>query len=279
MEDSEEARDTRGSRRRVLDENPVVKRLKESPHYNEILRLLNKHTRRFKDRSSPMYDFRTNDEFICDAAVEGMAGPDLTERMTAGERRKAAATIINGCNAVWSALAPLFAERMPDEFQFEFDQLAKNIAYSEADRLRDGVKFGEEGITRCWSAAYSFLMEDLESLFLAIGAAADQWRNQESILKKPNDSNAARLYFIRKVSKRMYLGFGLPLREATLALTSVYFACDDLNEADLSKIAPHYKPHLPQSSGEDYERLREYLANLGIDLDAIYLDQNRPDHA
>lgn len=80
-------------------------------------------------------------------------------------------------------------------------------------------------------------MEGLADTLETVEEGADWWESEEQYLAKPNHPNAERLYFIRRATEIFYVEFGQPMRELTLELTSVYFDCADLSEADLSRLA------------------------------------------
>lgn len=70
------------------------------------------------------------------------------------------------------------------------------------------------------------------------GKAARLWRNQGQAVAKPNDANAARLHFLRTITFFFMRQFGRPQREATIAVTQLFFDCSEIDEALLSRLAP-----------------------------------------
>jgi hypothetical protein len=66
----------------------------------------------------------------------------------------------------------------------------------------------------------------------------DKWAEREPTVTKPEHENAERLYFIRSLTNDFMEGYGRPMRKETLALASVFFDCDGLDEAAISRLAP-----------------------------------------
>ena len=71
---------------------------------------------------------------------------------------------------------------------------------------------------------------DLGLVFDAIHNGALRLAELESEVKKPNDPNVRRLRFIRRVTSKFMREFGTPHRSLVLALTSVFFSTEDLDE-------------------------------------------------
>lgn len=67
----------------------------------------------------------------------------------------------------------------------------------------------------------------------------DEWADRDRVVVKPGHPNAARLYFIRQMTRHFVEKYGRPLRAETLALASLFFDCASLDEAALSVIAPN----------------------------------------
>lgn len=63
------------------------------------------------------------------------------------------------------------------------------------------------------------------------------WANSEPTLYRPNDPNAARLYFVRAITFFFKEHFGGPLREVTAAITRCLFE-GDIDGHTVAKIAP-----------------------------------------
>lgn len=193
--------------------------------------------------------------------------PDVSERMTARERKKLYNTIKESAEKLWDSLDPfLEANGFHYPFQACFDLLALEVSESYGEWLRKGgADMDEDTYHRCRYAIYHLLMRELESLFSTIVQAAEQFSETETIIKKPNDKNAARLYFLRVMTRKFYSEFKSPCRAATLALASVYFNCDDLDEAAVSKLAPlpNFKPIVV--TREFFDVFKQELISHGVD--------------
>lgn len=166
--------------------------------------------------------------------------PGVHERMTGSERKKLANRILSATNELRECLDPFDHESLG--LQWPFQPYLHGLALQMGAEDQD--VFQEDGETRelfehraCYSI-YNFTMKHLEQLFDALDDGANHLVEGQTVLKKPNDPNAKRLYFLRKLTYHMNREFGSPCRSATLCLASIYFDCTDLDEADLSKLAP-----------------------------------------
>jgi hypothetical protein len=94
-----------------------------------------------------------------------------------------------------------------------------------------------------------FMMDVCKSLLASVifqspkllrqySSIAEEFRNYPQYIAKPNHPNARRLYFIRTLTEFFFSCYGRPMRKETLTITSVFFECDDIVEADLSRLAP-----------------------------------------
>lgn len=72
---------------------------------------------------------------------------------------------------------------------------------------------------------------------VAIEQAAIAWSQSEPVIYRPNDANASRLYFIRRISNYFRVRYHTPLREATAALTRQIFSCE-IDVATITKLSP-----------------------------------------
>lgn len=66
----------------------------------------------------------------------------------------------------------------------------------------------------------------------------DKWADSDAIVTKPDHPNAKRLYFLRSLTSSFVEAYGRPMRKETLALASVFFDCEGLDEAAISRLAP-----------------------------------------
>lgn len=72
----------------------------------------------------------------------------------------------------------------------------------------------------------------------ALVADIAEWANEAPELSRPNDPNAARLFFIRRLTSYFRRVYGTPLRGCVLAVTEAFFDCGTLDEAAIAKLAP-----------------------------------------
>lgn len=219
-----------------MNMQPSIEKLVAAPDYRRILELAEKGVPRVAPNSS-----KVKESIVWRAAERGARGPMPSERMTRQKRTKLARTITKSSGELRSALEQAFAELVPYQFQSMLDALALSSTCAYAQRFpEDKQNELEENDTFHYArfAIYDLLMQGLPDLLETLESAAAQWGEEEQYLAKPNHPNSKRLYFIRRATEIFCIEFGQPMRELTLALTSVYFDCSDLTEADLSRLAP-----------------------------------------
>jgi len=214
------------------------------------------------------------DVWITGAVIASLSERDVAETMTSSERKRLAKDIVDSATKLSDALKVFqHKDGMRWPFQPVLDRLALEMQISEEKRLAEaGVPMDEDTAHRCRFAVYHLLMDNLDMLFDSLISGAEWFAESETLLKKPNDKNADRLYFIRSLNKRFCVEFRAPCRAAVLELASEYFDCSDLDEAALSKLAPFYKPEpIPISEGQ-LEFLAAYREEQG---DHTYLERMR----
>jgi hypothetical protein len=241
--------------RELQGRDPNVRRLWDSPQFSQVVGSLEGRRRFVGAGKFPLPDVGS---LVTSVVQRGLAEPDVAETMTASERRKLAQTIINHADGLREALRPFMDERRGFKWPFQpyLDRLALEVQISEEERLAEaGVPMDEETAHRCRFAVYHLFMHKMDWLFDAITEGAENFSESETILKKPNDPNAKRLYFLRTVTRQFCMEFRSPCRAATLALASVYFDCSDLDEAAVSKLAPVVKPTPVEISQEEFDEV------------------------
>lgn len=242
--------------------HPEIKALFASPQYPEILRLLE------GKPLGPSFRNGTLEDVVVEAALFVRFPPTYSERLTQGERKKIANRIIKAARELGDAMMPLMGK--DNIFQPDFDALALDIAVEEAEDLKEaGIVLDEDTFNRCRMAAYRLMMDGIPELLASISGSAEHYAERKSILKQPNDANADRLYFIRKVTKFFGLAFNSPMRAATLALTSVYFDCGGLTEASLSVIAPDWKRKPFVLPPEAVEQMKSFAKEHSFDFEQL----------
>lgn len=108
--------------------------------------------------------------------------------------------------------------------------------------LRLGAIWGhyeidQEGIAVAYQIARS-LVRNPDSILNAVVADVAEWADEVPELARPNDPNAERLLFIRKLTAYFKRVYGMPLRGCVLAITEAFFNCETLDEAAIAKLAP-----------------------------------------
>jgi len=235
----------------ALSASPEVAQLLRSPGYRKALGLLE------GKRRHGSYGLATSLElWVVRATTKALAQPDIAETMTATERRKFAANVKETTTRLWDSIGPFLGEDGRNwPFQPVFDRLALDVSIDDEERWRDNYTPDEveEMSHRSRFAIYHLLMNRLDWLLEAIDEAAEWVATSETILKKPNDPNAKRLYFLRQITRAFVSEFGSPCRAAALELATVFFDCSDLNEAAISKLAPVVKPKPFEISAAEFE--------------------------
>lgn len=215
--------------------------------------------KKFRDELMPL------DIWIVQSVRSAMREPDIAEKMTASQRKKLCESILKSTDQLEQSLATFQSERgMEWPFQPLFDSLSLDIACEYNDWLESaGITMDEESFIRARYACYAFLMHRLDLLFSTLRGAIEIFSESETVIKKPNDKNARRLYFIRNLNKAFCSEFRSPCRAAALELTSVFFECGDLDEATLSKLAPYHEPKGMAIPDEAVEQIRQFFADRG----------------
>lgn len=266
--ESDEQRHERLRKSRAL--NPQIEKLVASGRLDAVIAMLQdkRRVQPFESEREPL------DIWITRAVASSLAEPDVAEKMTNSERKRIAKDIIDSASKLSDSLKVFQHENgMRWPFQPVLDRLALQIQISEEKRLTEaGVPMDEDTAHRCRYAVYHLLMDNLDMLFESLIEGAEWFAGTETLLKKPNDKNADRLYFIRSLNKKFCLEFRSPCRAAVLSLASEYFDCSDLDEAALSKLAPFYKPEPIPMSQEDMDFLVWYHGQQG---DHTYLERMR----
>lgn len=183
------------------------------------------------------------------AAMSGLRGPSYTERLTRAERSNMAQGIRHHSGALAGLLEEVLWEKnLPYQFQAMLDGMALDAAVHYEQTIEEELRRELEKndvFHFARFAIYDFLLSGLPDLLETIESAAEWWSEEEQFLAKPNHPNAERLYMIRRVTEAFFVAYGKPMRELTLELTSVFFDCSDISEADLSRLAPVQKINHP----------------------------------
>lgn len=187
-------------------------------------------------------------ESLSDLICEALDGPKGTSALTKSQRRKKAQKI--------ASLSVQLKDAVRDAFWDDYPNIAFALLMLFAQTETIQVEPTEEGRLKFTpndkvpESAKQILTEDgnfAEGLMLfpvildLLPIACETWGEDKPILPKPNDPRANRLFFIRMISNWFEEYYDSGLRAQTLALTSVFFDCDDLDPSVISKLAPGSK--------------------------------------
>lgn len=255
-------------RARIM-EDPNTAKLLESKAFKDVLSSIS---------TRPRIDWADHlniELWLAQSVKAALAEPEITERMTGAQRRAAAKRISKAVSNLWEALQP-FA-RADGYFAYPFqpylDYTALEIASADAERWEDGHSEDEvwEITHRTRYAIYLAMNAHLRDVLGAFGAGAQHLEEIDTVLKKPNDPNAKRLYFLRVMTRSFTQVFGRdrPHREATLRLAEIYFDCSDLDEAAVSTLAPVKRPTPVEIPREELLKMRELMVSHGVDTSVV----------
>lgn len=246
--------ESRARWRQELMVRPAITKLVESDQYKIVMEALGRRSRRklLKMEPAPM----DLDLWVFQAVEQCLADPELAETMTARERRERAAAIERHCDELWKLISPFVGEHgFGWPFQPNLDYLALELSIDYTKKGFDVSGDELEDIQhQARYAIYYALMQRMEDVLATIVQCGDHFAILNTVIKKPNDPNARRLYFLRTITKKLAYEFGGPCRSVALSLAGVYFDCTDLDEASVSKLAPVEKPEpiaIPRENLED----------------------------
>ncbi|MGV8955570.1 MAG: hypothetical protein ACOH2M_31040 [Cypionkella sp.] len=258
----------RKQRQDELMNSPEVKLLQASDQLKVALEILAKRKRPERKKWDRHTQISLN-VWVFQKVRQCLADPDLAETMTAKERRDRAEAIKFHSESLWNLVAPFMRGSQQGfgwPFQPELDYLALDLSIDHIDSYQLPPEECEDAQRASRSAIYYVLMNRIEDVLSTLIACGERFQETDTVIKKPNDRNAKRLYFLRVLTSSLSAEFGSPCRGAALALASVYFDCSDLDEASISKLAPVKRPHpveIPVS------RLKEFAASVEERLASI----------
>jgi len=233
-------------------DDPQIKKLTRSPGYSELWESIASRPR----RALGSVDDSEFETYFWSFILEALKGPEPIDKLTGTERKKIATNIAKASRMLATAWKNVASEDrvLPVEFQVTFDSLACDAAAHEWELLHGnyvGTDANEKEMHSAQSSIYIFLSSGLPRLFEDLAFAADCVAKSKPVLAMPNDKNALRLYFIRKLTDWFFREFGKVLRGETLKIASIYFDCSDIDEAALSRLAPNPR--------ERYEAVQQFL--------------------
>lgn len=143
--------------------------------------------------------------------------------------------------ALGSHLASNVMQEIDDRMGFELDSFHRIFNEPESPEfvpLETIMRARPMARQVAVSILSDLLGSNLQTSFGLLLQSLESWANRTPLVPKPGHNNAERLYFIRSLTEQFVAAFGRPLRKETLAIASVYFNCDGLDEAAISKLAP-----------------------------------------
>lgn len=184
-------------------------------------------SRRYKDEfSEPRRFFH-----FCQMAIAGWRGD---QKQTPSERRAF-------YQEIYDTTAKL-ASLMSKASAFDHYSVCKLIKDDSIGWLRDTLE-----IPNCYSAGeemeisyvkfcLSEMLPSIDDVMTDIAITAKRFRDEVSIVKKPNSQNAGSHYFIRELSGYCRKVYGQPLNEVVAVTTSVVFDFQNCDESYVRKI-------------------------------------------
>jgi hypothetical protein len=218
----------------------IAHKLETSAQFSTCLRVLEGKKRRNR------FPWATSlEDWLHWSVQRSLAEFEPFEKMTAKQRIDTSKRITSHCEALRDLLSPFHDDvtGLGWPFQPELDFAALTSALNYKERHSEDYEGldeyeAEDMFIQRRFAMYHLAMVDLGLVLDALQNGAERLGELQSHIKKPNDPNAARLSFMRRQTKELLNEFGQPYRTVVLALTSVFFEADDLDEAAVSKLAP-----------------------------------------
>lgn len=184
----------------------------------------------------------------CENFLTAIASPKTVEvwpslRKRSNENRPFALSLLRLAAVMEDALRAAANHRLPELERKKCAQRITKLAGELDSAINKNPEFYEMGL---WSmeaglgeyvVADSWLKETSERL-KKLSQAAMHWGEQVQVLPRPRDPDAARLFFFRRLTAHFQKEYEQPLREQTLALASVFYECDKISTADISRLAP-----------------------------------------
>jgi hypothetical protein len=166
-------------------------------------------------------------------------------RLTKRQRQAIGRTVSRGSNTLAEAFDQIYdAEtgQLPVAFETRLAILATELTTQHREALRglkpDGALELNADVASIQEEAIRFAIRRVPTLLQRLAVAAESFAGTPAFISRPGDENASRLFFIRFLTHSFVDGFGSPMREHVLAITSVFFDCDTLTAADISALAP-----------------------------------------
>ena len=161
---------------------------------------------------------------------------------TRARRKEKLKEVQSAVSAMKKSIAFLFDRDDPDVHSFDWkarnecvNAIANDWLHSQA--MLYGATIDQEGA----AVAYQIirrLVADPRAILDTIEGRVHEWSMETPELAKPNDPQAARLIFMRRLTDYFRQQYSTPLRGCVLAVTEAFFDCDGLDESAIAKLAP-----------------------------------------
>ena len=130
----------------------------------------------------------------------------------------------------------------PDQFR-KYDSALDRFAIEQLNQWLAPIEHFNLAVVDRESLAVAFkaghmVVRNPHGYLDALAAGAREWASEVLAIPRPNDVNATRLLFIRRLTTHFRNAHGEPLRACVLAITGVFFDCCSLDESAIAKLAP-----------------------------------------
>ncbi|WP_374473407.1 hypothetical protein [Arenimonas sp.] len=223
------------------DSDPIA-RLKKSAVYPAICGELEK---------SPRWNPHFHAWQLPQAIRKALEGPKPYELLTRANKDKLATDIQKTCRHLKALLESLHGTKeVMRDWPFEFQALIDDFGLRAADEYRERIEpdsdLGQElaeddgaPFHAVRGAIYTTLMDGTTEYLECLEQGAEFWKSaDDQIIERPGHRHALRQYFLRKLIAFFRSSLGKPMHGPTLAIASVYFDCEGVTPADLSKLSP-----------------------------------------
>lgn len=123
---------------------------------------------------------------------------------------------------------------LPNEITDEIGRWTGSYIEDYFAKTKERSRDHRDGFVIGISAAVWNFMEVLDS----IERGATNFGSSQPQIHKPNKSTAERQFFIQQLTRHFNNTYGTPLRDCTLAITSVFYDCGDLDKSAIAQLAP-----------------------------------------
>lgn len=168
---------------------------------------------------------------------------EVTPTTTMSSKRATLDKVEKAVENLKSALAPIWKKNTycvrgysSTDIQSLINESIYHWSFS-VKQMRIPVEGDLENIAAATSACEYLLNRPYQYLD-ALKEDSKKWASESVEISKPNDANAKRLFFIRRLTAYFRECYGEALRKPVLVTSSVFFDCSSLDESAIAKLAP-----------------------------------------